>query len=59
MIKIDDGKKVLPKKFNLATAYAAGIANIKVIITVPTDTKELINISVSYTHLTLPTIYSV
>ena len=34
----------MPKKFNLATAYAAGIANIKVIITVPTDTRELINI---------------
>tara|TARA_B100000945_G_scaffold106595_1_gene84428 strand:+ start:605 stop:754 length:150 start_codon:yes stop_codon:yes gene_type:complete len=44
MIRIDDDKKVFPKKFNLATAYAAGIANIKVIITVPTDTKELINI---------------
>ena len=51
MIKIDDDKMVLPKKFNLATAYAAGIANIKVIITVPTDTRE----PVSYTHLTLPT----
>ena len=40
MIKIDDDKKVLPKKFNLATAYAAGIANIKVIITVRIETKN-------------------
>jgi len=34
----------LPKKFNLATAYAAGIANNKVIKTVPIDTYELVRI---------------
>ncbi len=37
-MSIEVDKKVFPKKFNLATAYAAGIANNKVIKTVPTDT---------------------
>ena len=35
-------KKVLLKKFSLATAYAAGIAKIKVINTVPIETIELV-----------------
>ena len=42
IINIDVDKKVLPKKFNLATAYAAGIAKINVIITVPIETIELV-----------------
>ena len=44
MIKIEVDKKFLPKKFNLATAYAAGIANSNVTITVPIETAVLINI---------------
>ena len=43
-IKIEVDKKFLPKKFNLATAYAAGIANNSVTITVPIETAELIRI---------------
>ena len=37
-------ERSLPKKFNLATAYAGGIENNKVIKTVPIDTYELVRI---------------
>ena len=41
---MDVDKNVFPKKFNLATAYAAGIAKRRVIITVPTETIVLVKI---------------
>jgi len=44
IIKIEVDKTFLPKNFNLATAYAAGIANKSVTITVPIDTAVLIKI---------------